>query len=96
MWQVVSQHLEFMVHKYMSISKIYPWIKLFLSGLLFIAYDYFKIDYSTFIAMFIAIEILMIISDIYLHFKRNVKISNLNIILYVFYNFIAIKILINF
>lgn len=72
--------------------KLYPWIKLIFSGLLFVIYDWLHISLVLFVILFIIIETCMIVLDIYMHSKQKLNvISNLG--LYVLYNFIALKII---
>jgi|GEM_PF-6905306 len=76
---------------------LYPWIKLLMGGALFIAYNNLHISHSIFIMMFIAIEIIMILLDIFLRMKKNIKIlSGSSIVVYAFYNYFAISILLSF
>lgn len=77
----------------MKINKIYPWIKLFFSALLFISYDYIHISHNLFIVLFIVIEIFMILSDILLYLKIKIKPTIADIGIYILYNYIALKII---
>jgi hypothetical protein len=76
-----------------KINRIYPWLRLFFSSLLFILYDYLHITRNIFILLFIVIEVFMIISDILLYRKMKVKLSVGDIGLYVFYNYMALRII---
>lgn len=77
----------------MKINKIYPWIKLFFSALLFISYDYIHISHNLFIVLFIVIEIFMILSDILLYLKIKIKPTIADIGIYILYDYIALRII---
>lgn len=73
--------------------KLSPWIKLLVSALLPISYDFFHVSFYAFIIIFISIEIVMIAFDIWLNSKLKRKISMDVIIIYIFYNWIAARII---
>ncbi|WP_160690944.1 hypothetical protein [Clostridium sp. C2-6-12] len=73
--------------------KLSPWIKLLVSSLLPISYDFFYVSFYSFIVIFIVIEIVLIAFDIWLNSKFKRKISIDAIIIYIFYNLIAARII---
>lgn len=75
------------------LNKLSPWIKLLIGGLLPISYDLFHVSFYLFIAIFIVIEISMIAFDVLLHLKFKRKLSMDIIIIYIFYNWIAARII---
>lgn len=76
------------------LKKLYPLFRIFFSGLLFIIHDFFHITGTIFILLFVFIEIFMIFSDILLYKKAKIKLSIVDIGLYVLYNYIALKLII--
>ena len=75
------------------LNKLGPWIKLLIGGLLPISYDFFHVNFYLFIAIFIAIEIVMIAFDVFLHLKVKRKILMDTMLIYIFYNWIAARIM---
>ncbi|BCZ45780.1 hypothetical protein psyc5s11_18470 [Clostridium gelidum] len=76
-----------------NLNKLSQWIKLLIGGLLPISYDFFHVNFYLFIAIFIAIEMVMIAFDVFLQLKVKRKISMDIIIIYIFYNWIAARII---
>jgi len=75
------------------LNKLSQWIKLLIAGLLPISYDFFHVTFYLFIAIFIATEIVMIAFDVFLHLKVKTKISMDTMIIYIFYNWAAARII---
>lgn len=75
-------------------NKIYSLFRFLFFGLLFILHDFFHITGTNFILLFIFMEIFIIACDILLYKKAKIKLSIVDIGLYAFYNFTALKIII--
>lgn len=75
------------------LNKLSQWIKLLIAVLLPISYDFFHVTFYLFIAIFIVIEMVMISFDILLHLKFKRKISMDTMIIYIFYNWTAARIM---
>jgi hypothetical protein len=78
-----------------KIINAYSWIRLILSGLLFLAHDLLHISRNLFIGLFIVINILMIVWDSFMYFRIHKKISIVDIGIFVLFNFIGFKIIFN-
>jgi hypothetical protein len=75
------------------LNKLSPWIKLLIGGLMPMSYDFFHVNFYVFIAIFIVLEIVIIAFDVFLHLKGKRKISMDTIVIYIFYNLIAARII---